>query len=208
MSRRVPAALVVALLALTPLTLGAAPVAAAEVDAGAEASFVARTNALRAGEGLPPLEVHGALVAKARAWAETMAAEGGIRHSHLPDGAPSGWRRLGENVGRGPGVDAVHQALVASPSHHKNLVDPGFRYVGVGVVNAEGTIYVAEVFMEPASQPAPWTSSSTAGTPTSAPPRSAPGPTARAVPAPEPPPPPEPAPRLTAVLARLRALDG
>ena len=205
MRTRVAAALVLALVALAPITLSAAPAGAAEVDPGAESAFISQTNALRASQGLPPLQVNGALTAKARAWAETMAAEGGIRHSTLSDGAPSGWRRLGENVGRGPSVNAVHQAFVASPAHYKNLVDPGFRYVGVGVVNAEGTIYVSEVFMEPASQPAPWTSPSTAGTPNSAP---QPSSGARATEPEAPPPPPEPAPRLTAVLTRLRALDG
>ncbi|MBM3673464.1 MAG: CAP domain-containing protein [Actinobacteria bacterium] len=153
--------------ALAAIGLVAAP-AGADVDAGAEAAFVSQTNALRASRGLPPVAVHGALVAKARGWAQHMADVGGISHSNLPDGAPQEWQRLGENVGRGPTVDAIHQALVASPSHLANLTDPGFRYVGVGVVSANGTLYVSEVFMETASQPAPMPSA-TAGTPTSQP---------------------------------------
>ncbi|MGH7358549.1 MAG: CAP domain-containing protein, partial [Candidatus Rokuibacteriota bacterium] len=93
-------------------------------------------------------------------WAQHMASGGcggGICHSNLSDGVSGDWRRLGENVGRGPSVDAIHQALVNSPGHYANLVDPGFRLVGVGVLNINGTLWVAQVFMEPASQPAPST---------------------------------------------------
>ena len=131
------------------------PAAGAVSDPGAEGDFVARTNALRGSRGLPGLSVNGTLVAKARNWAEHMAAVGAISHSNLADGAPPEWRRLGENVGRGPSVAAIHDALVASPDHYANLTDPGFQTIGVGVVNANGTYYVAEVFMESASQPAP-----------------------------------------------------
>lgn len=179
-----------AVLALTAAATLAAP-AHADVDGGAEAEFVAQTNALRASRGLPGLAVHGALVAKARGWAQHMADAGGISHSNLPDGAPDEWQRLGENVGRGPSVASIHQALVASPSHLANLIDPGFRYVGVGVVSANGTLYVSEVFMETASQPAPMPSA-TAGTPTSQPwtRPAAPAPQVEPAAVPAPPPPP------------------
>lgn len=138
----------------------------ADIDGGAEASFIGETNALRASRGLPGLVVHGTLVAKARGWAQHLSGTGTIFHSNLPDGAPNEWVRLGENVGKGPSVASIHAALVASPTHLANLLDPGFRYVGVGVVNANGTLYVSEVFMETASQPATMPSA-TAGTPPS-----------------------------------------
>jgi hypothetical protein len=141
------------------------PPAGAVNDPGAEGDFVARTNSLRASKGLPGLSVNGTLAAKARNWAEHMAAVGAISHSNLADGAPSEWQRLGENVGRGPSVDSIHGALVASPDHYANLTDPGFQSIGVGVVNANGTYYVAEVFMESASQPAPSAPAPRAATP-------------------------------------------
>ncbi len=147
--------------------------AGATTDPGAAADFISRTNGLRGSLGLPGLSVNGALTAKAQQWAEHMAAVGAISHSNLADGAPSNWTRLGENVGRGPSVDAIHNALVASPEHYKNLTDPGFRYVGVGVVNANGTFFVSEVFMESASQPAPSTSAPAAATSSPGEPRSA-----------------------------------
>lgn len=163
--------------------------AGATTDPAAASDFIARTNALRSSKGLAPLSVNGALTAKASAWAEHMAAAGTISHSNLPDGAPSNWKRLGENVGEGPTVEAIHNALVASPEHYANLTDPGFQSIGVGVVNANGTLFVSEVFMESASQPAPSTPAPRAATPS-------PGPqpvhlAPAAAPAP-PPPPPEP----------------
>ncbi len=166
--------------------VGLAAAAGATTDPGAESDFIARTNSLRASLGLPALSVNGTLSAKARGWAEHMAAVGAISHSNLADGAPPEWQRLGENVGSGPSVDSIHKALVASPEHYRNLTDPGFRSVGVGVVNANGTFYVSEVFMESASQPAPSTSAPAAATPSPGAPRSAPRAPA-AAPAPPPP---------------------
>jgi hypothetical protein len=166
------------------------PAAGAVNDPGAEADFVARTNALRASRGLPGLSVDGTLAAKARNWAEHMAAVGAISHSNLADGAPGNWQRLGENVGRGPSVDSIHSALVASPEHYANLTDPGFQSIGVGVVNTNGTYYVSEVFMESASQPAPSAPAPRAATPP-------PGNTRSAPPAPTAPPAPSLPPGFT-----------
>lgn len=207
------------ILVATTLALGlvvAAPAAPpAQADPGAEAQFVSLTNSLRASQGLPAYAVHDNLVGKARAWARTMANAGSIWHSNLPDGVTVAWQRLGENVGMGPSVQSIHDALVASPGHYANLVDPGFRYIGVGVVNANGTIFVAQVFMEPASQPAPSAPAPAAGTPSPAPePASDPAPVPAAAPSPAPPdpppPPPEPepmptSPRLVLALERLEA---
>ena len=161
-------------------------------DPGAEGDFVARTNALRASKGLGGLSVNGTLAAKARNWAEHMAAVGAISHSNLSDGAPPEWHRLGENVGRGPSVDSINGALVASPDHYANLTDPGFQTIGVGVVNANGTYYVAEVFMESASQPAPSAPTPRAATPSPGIPQSA-----HSAPAAAPAPPPLPPVSLT-----------
>lgn len=180
-------------------------------DAGAEGQFIALTNQVRANNGLAPLEYHDNLTAKARGWAQTMANSGGIFHSNLSDGITVNWYRLGENVGRGPSVESIHNALVASPGHYANLVDPGFRYIGVGVVNHNGVIYVSEVFMEPQSQPAS-SQAPVAGTPQSqGAPASTPAAASAAPAPPPPPPPPEPEPmptseRLDDAFARLDRL--
>jgi len=194
---------------------------AAEDTAADEAAFVSKINALRAGKGLATFAVDPVLTAKARAWAQTMADKGTIWHSNLPDGVTENWQRLGENVGMGGSVDSLHDAFVNSPHHYENLVDPGFRFVGLGVVDSNGTLYVSEVFMELASQPAPTASRSASGTPSShrtvvrakpvlrpaAATGSAPG-AAPAAPPVAPPPPPEPSARLINVLEQVRSLSG
>ena len=59
-----------------------------------------------------------------------------------------GWRKLGENIGRGPSVASIHDALVHSAPHYANMVDGAFHWVGVGVAYGGGQMYVAEVFMD------------------------------------------------------------
>lgn len=113
-----------------------------------EAQFVALTNQLRASKGLPPLQVNAMLVNKARNWAQVQANAGNIFHSTLSNGISGNWYRLGENVGRGGSVQSIFNALVASPGHYANLVDPGFTYIGLGVVDVEGGLYMAQEFMQ------------------------------------------------------------
>lgn len=116
-------------------------------------SFVDRTNGLRASRGVAALAGHGALDAKAQAWAETLAARGGLVHSSLTDGMGAvSWRTLGENLASGAESGdwpaRLHDALVASPTHHANLVDRRFTHMGVGVASRNGQVYVVEVFAE------------------------------------------------------------
>jgi hypothetical protein len=132
------------------------PPASAQADTTSdEAAFVAKINDLRAGKGLPPLQVNANLVAKARDWSAGMAAAGRIWHSTLSDGVTENWRKLGENVGMGGSVDGLHRAFVNSPYHYENLVDPAFGHVGIGIVMNGSTIYVTQVFMQlmPAKAP-------------------------------------------------------
>ena len=196
---------------------------AGAADSAAASQLISLTNSLRASRGLPALQSNGALTAKAEGWAQHMADTGVLAHSVLADGAPGEWTHLGENVGRGGDVSGIHNAFVASASHLKNLVDPGFRYVGIGVVSINGGIYVSEVFMQTESQPAASSPAPTAAAPSPAPakstqpgssrpvasaPRSGGSGRVTATPVPvvvTPPPAPE---QLTVVLERLRALDG
>ena len=152
--------------ALLTAVVGFAPATSAgAVNTGAASQFISLTNSLRASRGLPALQVDGTLTAKAQGWAQHMADVGAISHSTLTSGLPGNWKRVGENVGRGGDVVPVHNAFVASASHLANLVDPGFQYVGVGVVDTPGGIYVAEVFMQTASQPTASAPAPSAGAP-------------------------------------------
>jgi uncharacterized protein YkwD len=117
-----------------------------------EVELIGRINALRTSEHLPPLrEDRPDLTEMARSWAAQMAKDGGISHrTDLTTAAPADWVHVGENVGVGGTVASLHQAFVASPLHHKNLVDPDFESIGVGIVVVDGRIWVAENFLKAA----------------------------------------------------------
>jgi hypothetical protein len=216
------AVLVVALLVVS-LGLVLAPSAGAQTDpASAEDQFVADINALRASKGLGQLAVHPELVRVARGWASQMAKADQISHNpNLANAVDADWQKLGENVGVGMTEDKLMQAFIDSPAHYRNLVDPAFTHVGVGVViGRDGAIFTTHQFMQlrtggGGATAAPATTAPRrprATTTTAAP---APQPTvAETVPEPAttttttaPPPPPEPPARLVLVLEQLQALD-
>lgn len=140
------------------VAIGFLPMTAAWAGvASDEASFVARINDLRAAKDLPALRVDAALTGKAGAWAQTMAAKSTIWHSILFDGLPSGWHKLGENVGMGGTVAGLHTIFVNSPGHYRNLVDPAFDSIGVGIARVGDTLFVAQEFMQIRTEKAPAT---------------------------------------------------
>jgi hypothetical protein len=218
--RKVLGALLCALITATLLGL-ANPAPAAAADPGAEAAFVSRINGVRASKGLAPLQVYGELVGIARSWSDQMAANGGISHNPSYAGSVSAnWTKLGENVGVGYTVDDLMTAFINSPAHYRNIVDPAFNYIGVGVTyGADGRMYTPHDFMAmgdapaPAPEPAPVAEPAPAPTPrTTVPSAPAATPATAPEPAPAPEPVPVPAPsaepiRVKAVLTALRSID-
>jgi hypothetical protein len=150
-----------------------------------------------------------------------MAAAGGISHApRISAGVTQDWQKVGENVGRGPSVDPIMDAFIASPKHFENLMDPAFTKIGVGVVWSGTTLYTTHRFMQlrgqapptPATEPPPPTAAP--ATPSGPPATAAPPPTPttpapvdeQAVPALPPTSPPPAAPgRVAVVLLALRA---
>jgi hypothetical protein len=131
-----------------------APAAHADT-ATAETQFVNLINTLRQSKGLRPLAVDPRLTTVARGWSANMASTGTLAHNpSFSAQAPSDWLKLGENVGYGPDVNAIHTAFVNSPHHYANLVDADFNAVGVGVVVSGSTMWVTEDFEKSASAPA------------------------------------------------------
>lgn len=132
------------------ITLGVLP---AQADAGDAARLLALTNQVRASQGLPALTTDPQLTAVAQAWATELAGRGVISHNPSVRAQVTGWKVLGENVGVGGNVDAIHAGLVASPTHYANLIDPAYTKVGFGIVRPDARIFVVELFMLPASAP-------------------------------------------------------
>jgi uncharacterized protein YkwD len=56
------------------------------------------------------------------------------------------FRGYGENIARAQSPARAHRVIWASPSHRSNVVDPRYAQIGIGVVEAAGTLWVCEVF--------------------------------------------------------------
>ena len=131
------------------LGLAFAVVPAAKADSNVdEVQFFADLNLVRARNGVPPLATDGQLISVARAWSAQMAGPAGLSHNPNIAGQISNWRTLGENVGTGSDEATVEAALEASPHHFQNMVDPAFNYVGIGVVESGGVLWVTEDFKQ------------------------------------------------------------
>ena len=120
-------------------------------EPAAESDFLARINSLRASVGVGPLTMDANLTGVARNWSAQMSGGTGLAHNpnlrSIIDGITSMWRKLGENVGWGTSVAQLHDALVNSPHHYANLVDPDFRVVGIGVIVKGAEMWVTEDFL-------------------------------------------------------------
>lgn len=151
---------------LTATAVGAATVAlvaalAAPGPAGAataeELRVLELSNQVRTSVGSRPFVLDEALSVTARRWASTVAAAGRISHNPDLPVSTSGPAAIAENVGMGPGIQAVHDVLVASPGHYANLVNPIVDRVGIGVAWSGGLVYVVENFLIVRGSTAPTT---------------------------------------------------
>jgi uncharacterized protein YkwD len=124
--RRIAFALVGALLVLT--------LAGCESTPADRQHVMDLVNQSRAQNGLPALRENYQLDVKADGWAQHIRNACALSHSTLSDGAPSGWTKLGENVGYGGDIDQVHTAYMNSPGHRANILDPGFTQIGTAAV--------------------------------------------------------------------------
>ena len=184
------------------------PAPAGAADGHAEAEFVARINSIRQSHGIAPLAVYGELTGIARDWTDQMVANGNISHNgNLSNEVSANWTKLGENVGMGPDFETVMNAFVSSGAHYKNIVDPAFNYIGVGVsYDDSGQMYTTHDFMaldDGSSAPPPPPPPPAAQKQRAAP---APPPPPDPAPAPEPEPEPVPPPTPPATPARMHTL--
>jgi hypothetical protein len=171
---RLAAVVVGAALALWSAAGAFAAVAPDRRNGPSESAFVARVNAARSAVGLGALTVRTDLVDVARRHSADMAAQQRLYHNPALSSEVTGWQRVGENVGTGADVASVHDAFMHSQVHRDDILSPYFTEIGVGVVWDGSTLWVTQVFR----QPAPATASAR---PAAAP---APAPTPTAAPAP------------------------
>ena len=123
--------------------------AAPPADPGTESQFIDRINSLRTSKGLRQLQPSGELTGVARSWTDRMVSNGQISHNpNLGSQVSGGWTKLGENVGVGYDVAGLMEAFINSPAHYRNLVDPAWTHVGVGVTfGGDGRTYTTHNFM-------------------------------------------------------------
>lgn len=136
---------------------GAALAAAPGVDADAERYLFAQLNQARARHGRERVVRDPALDQVAREKATDMAVNGYFDHVSPTLGTVydmltargMAYKWAGENIARVPSAQVAHEAFMESPDHRANILSAGYTHVGVGVVEARGRLYVAQVFMRP-----------------------------------------------------------
>ncbi len=158
----------VAAVRLAPKVLQAS--SALDTGAAQEAAFVLRINAERAERGLSTLALDPMLTETARAHSEEMCSADYFDHHSPTPGLSSPMDRylssarqlglpqpeyllVGENIYYCSvcndiyNVDYAHRALMASPGHRANILEPRFAKIGVGVYrSSKGEFWVTEMF--------------------------------------------------------------
>lgn len=135
------AGLIIALVAFAP----------GKAEAGTKSSerqMVSMINKARKAAGRPALKMSGYLSAKARTHSAKMMAKDTIFHNQVLPKTLSKieWNILGENVGMGPTISALHAAFMASPGHKANNLDRRYKKVGVGVTSKKGKLWITVIF--------------------------------------------------------------
>lgn len=113
------------------------------VEPAAEQQLLGLVNSVRIAHGLAPLRMDRSLQAVARAHSRDMATGGYVGH-----GTPLGVSALdrlshvvmrglvGENVTFALSCGDANRALVASDAHLRNILEPRFHRVGIGIASA------------------------------------------------------------------------
>lgn len=136
-------------------------VAAGEAPAQAEVGFADHIGQERSARGLGGLAPASDLQAVARRHAQRMAERGEPYHNPNLGSEVDGWAVVSENVGAGSNVAQIHDAFMASKTHRDIILSGELTQLGVGVVAADGQLWVVEVFRRPSQtaaappQPAP-----------------------------------------------------
>ncbi len=132
-----------------------------------EQAMLDLTNADRASNGLPPLMFDTATLWVARARAAAQVPDGPLSHYNslgdlafvglLGDAAVS-YSLAGENLARAAGIDPgvpdrLNQALMNSPLHRANILEPSFDMLAIGAASiSQNSVAYAEIFRSSGAQ--------------------------------------------------------
>jgi uncharacterized protein YkwD len=119
----------------------------AQPDPENEQGMLDLVNQERTSRGLVALEMDDSLKQVARAHADDMFRRGYFAHN-TPEGVDPFQRMnaagivfglAGENLALAPSLQIAHEGLMNSPGHRANILNEGFRKVGIGVL--DGGVY-------------------------------------------------------------------
>ncbi|MCA9606355.1 MAG: CAP domain-containing protein, partial [Myxococcales bacterium] len=138
------------------LLAASAPLASAQdvFDDAGEAAMLDRINALRGESQLAPLVRLDALDGAARAHSAEMARTGQLSHVSDATGSPEdrvreagvGATRVTENVASHRDAASANEAVMGSPAHRQNALDPNATHIGLGAVRTEQGVFVTQLF--------------------------------------------------------------
>jgi uncharacterized protein YkwD len=128
-----------------------------------EAKFVDLANKERVSRGLSKLTVDPLLIKVARAHSQEMADKNYFSHDSPTPGMKTAldrylaaiktkptWALVGENLYYCSKVDCEggHCALMNSPHHRENILEPKYQRIGLGaVITPKGEFYVTQMFL-------------------------------------------------------------
>jgi uncharacterized YkwD family protein len=112
----------------------------ATVPAAAEQQMLELVNRERAANGLRPLAADPELTRLARLKSQDMITLNYFDHQSPTYGSPFdmmraagvSFRLAGENLAGVGTVTAAHTALMNSPGHRANILNPGYTHIGIG----------------------------------------------------------------------------
>jgi uncharacterized protein YkwD/uncharacterized membrane protein required for colicin V production len=119
----------------------------AQPDPASEQGMLDLVNRERTSRGLGALVMDEGLRTLARSHADDMFRRGYFAHD-TPEGKDPFERMrdagivfglAGENLALAPTLDIAHDGLMNSPGHRANILNPGFRKIGIGVL--DGGVY-------------------------------------------------------------------
>ena len=110
---------------------------------GDEKKMLELVNAERQKAGLSPLKIDMRLVDVSRKKSKDMIDKNYFSHTSPTYGSPfdmlkrSGitYRAAGENLAGASDVERAHINLMNSPGHRRNILNPNFTHIGIGIVN-------------------------------------------------------------------------
>jgi len=145
--RRLLLSLLAALTVMASTALvGAAPAGATTTR---ESALLTKINDARTAHGLRPVRLSSDLSTTARRHSRQMASSATLFHT-ADFTSICCWSAIAENVGWDYTVRLLHRALMQSPTHRRNILDPAMRLVGVGIISSGGRLWATELFTKPA----------------------------------------------------------